>query len=101
MIPTLKLIFVMGFQTMFQVLKIVEFIFQNNVDEAISNLNSVIGWDNIYSYHLKYAGDPFRSLIARLFDSFLRHNYLSEAMLNGKIEPFLKDNKISKALSSN
>ena len=75
--------------------------FQMNIDEAISKLNSVIGWDNIYSCHLKYAGDSFRSLLARLFASFLRHNYLPETMLNGQIKPFLKDNKISKALSSN
>ena len=68
---------------------------------SFCKIRTVIGWDNIYSCHLKYAGGPFSSLIARLFASFLRHNHLPEAMLNGQNKPFLKDNKIYKAISSN
>ena len=59
--------------------------FQKNIDEAINKLNFVIGLDNVHSCHLKYAGDSFRSRLARLLASFSRHNYLPEAMLNGQI----------------
>ena len=38
--------------------------FHDNIDEAISNLKSLIGWDNVHTCHLKYAGDSFRSLLA-------------------------------------
>ena len=62
--------------------------FQDNIDETISKMNSLIGWDNKHFCHLKYAGDSFRSLLARLFSSFLRKNYVPEVMLNGQIEPF-------------
>ena len=44
--------------------------FQNNIDEAISKLNSVIGWDNVHFCHLKYACDSLKLVIARLFAFF-------------------------------
>ena len=69
--------------------------FKDNVDEVINKLNSIIGFDKVDSCHLQFAGDSIRSEIPRLFSRFLRHNYLPEAILNGQIKPFLKDNKIS------
>ena len=65
--------------------------FQDNTDETINRLNAVVGRDHNHSNLIEYAGHSFRSLIARLFSSFLQHNYLPKATLMGLIRPSLKD----------
>ena len=69
--------------------------FQYNIDEAINKLNSVIGWDNVHSCHLKYGGVSFRSQTAPFFSSCLRHIFIPEIMLKWPFKPFLKYNKLS------
>ena len=72
-----------------------------NLDRAISRLNTGIGWDGVHSFHLKYSGKIFRNLLARLFLKFVSHNYLPAEMILGEIRPITKNNAICKTISDN
>ena len=39
------------------------FLFIENIDNSIIELNSGLGWDGVHSNHIKYAGPMFRKLL--------------------------------------
>ena len=73
----------------------------NDVDAALQNLKDGLGWDGIYTNHLKYSGPVFLNFLTKLYNKMMSHSYVPYAMLKGEIRPVLKNGKVSKSSSDN
>lgn len=62
-----------------------------DVKEAIGRLKVGIGFDCIHSNHLKFGNDSIIGAIVKLFNSFVIHNHIPEAMLEGVVIPNVKN----------
>ena len=71
------------------------------LDDALTQLNSGIGYDLIHSNHLKYSGSIFKSYLSRLFSSMIRHSYVPADMMLGEIKPIIKNINASHYESKN
>ena len=69
-----------------------------HIDTAIDRINSGIDFDLINAKHLKFCGPRFKSVISRLFTSFMTHCYFPKEMLKGVIKPTLKTGRYVKVV---
>lgn len=69
--------------------------------KLILTLNSGMGHDGLHSLFLKKASDEFLSLIVIFFNACFTHCYLPQRLLNGVINPVIKDKKGNITESSN
>ena len=72
------------------------FIEQRTVDIAICKLKVGIYHSNMHSNHIKKTGTVFGKLFCKMFNPFLRHNYIPKNMLHGEIRPGKKVNTVYK-----
>ena len=72
---------------------------KNDVKKCIQSLRETIGFDKIHSKHLKFNSDSLQEFIAKLFSSFIIHNFLPSDMIKGIITPIVK-NKLGNLCSS-
>ena len=77
------------------------FLFIENIDNSIIELNSGLGWDGVHSNHIKYAGPMFRKLLTHFLNLVLFHSHVPKKMLFGEIRPIIKNNAMSKSDSNN
>ena len=70
---------------------------RKTVDIAICKLKEGIDHSNRHSSHIKKTSTALREFSCKMFDFFLRHNYIPKKMLHGKIRPRMKDNIVCKA----
>ena len=62
-----------------------------DVRKAVKQLNVGIGFDGIHSNHFKYASDSVISHLTAFLNSCIIHSYFPQDMLNGVINPILKN----------
>ena len=77
------------------------YIERKNVDAAICKLAEGTDTVNMNSKHLKHSGNVFRQFLSKMFNSFMRHNFIPQNMLHGEIRPRMKDNTICKTKIEN
>ena len=76
-------------------------IFEQDIYDAITNLNIGLGYDLIHSNHLKFAGFTFYKFISRLFSAFISHSHVPYSVMYGEIRPIIKDKFKDKHSSDN
>ena len=64
---------------------------QKNVREAIQQLKCTVGDNMIHSNHLKFCSDLYIDMLVKMLSSFLIHAYIPKDVLQGTINPTLKD----------
>ena len=64
---------------------------KKDISKAISLLNCSIGFDDIHTNHLKLCSELMLEVIAKMFFSFLIHNFIPVNMLRGILVPLIKD----------
>ena len=70
----------------------VEQLFSNSqISGAINQIKTGIGVDGVHSNHLKYLPANLIKIVTQFFNACIIHNHLPIAMLNGYINPRLKD----------
>ena len=79
----------------------INYIFIKDIEAAIFDLNTGLGWDGIHSNHLKFAGPVFRNILGKLFNLMLSHSYIPVPMIYGEIRPVIKNNSLGKTKSDN
>ena len=73
----------------------------DDIDLAIYDLNSGVGWDGYHSNHFKFAGIVFRNLLGKFLNKLLDHCYVPKNMSHGEIRPIFKGKKLDKNSSLN
>ena len=71
------------------------------IEEAIDNLNTGIGSDNIHTNHFKYASFSMLFIITRFINSCMIHNFVPSGMLAGVIRLIIKNNQGNVRYSEN
>ena len=70
----------------------VEQLFSNSqISVAINKIKTGIGVDGVHSNHLKYLPANLIKIVTQFFNACIIHNHLPIVMLNGYINPRLKD----------
>ena len=64
---------------------------ENDIKECIGSLTETIGYDNVHSNHLKFKCQLLHKFLAKLFSSFILHNFLPLEMIRGVIAPIVKN----------
>ena len=74
---------------------------ERDVKNAIAQLKTGIGFDGVHSNHLKFASEYAVSILTMFLNSCLFHNYFPSNLLEGVINPILKNKLGDKCASSN
>ena len=74
---------------------------ERDVKDAIAQLKTGIGFDGVHSNHLKFASEYAVSILTMFLNSCLFHNYFPSNLLEGVINPILKNKLGDKCASSN
>ena len=72
---------------------------KKDIKNCIKLLRDTLGFDKIHSRHLKFNSELLHDFLAKLFSSFIIHNYLPSEMIKGVITPVVK-NKLGNLCSS-
>ena len=68
---------------------------------AIFKLNKGLGWDNVHSNHLKFAGPVFLNLFCKFLNRLISHSHVPMNMIYGEIRPVIKNKVLGKTDSNN
>ena len=74
--------------------KRIELIMLINFDDIKNNvklMRDTVGYDNIHTKHFMFNSDMLNELIAKMYTSFIVHNYIPADMIRGVITPIIKD----------
>ena len=63
----------------------------DDIKDSIKVMKDTVGYDHIHTKHSMFNSAVFLELIARLFTSFIIHNYIPVDMIRGIITPVVKD----------
>ena len=72
---------------------------RRDIRNCVKQLRETLGFDKIHSNHLKFNSELLHDFIAKLFSSFIIHNFLPSEMIKGIITPIVK-NKLGNLYSS-
>ena len=72
---------------------------KEDIKICIKSLRETVGFDKIHSNHLKFHSELLHLFVAKLFTSFVVHNFLPSALIKGVITPIVK-NKLGNLSSS-
>lgn len=63
----------------------------HQIEEAIEKLKTGVGFDFLHSNHFKLSNNLLKSLLGRLFSTFISHSYMPKDILHGEIRPIVKN----------
>ncbi len=66
-------------------------LYSKDINYAINKLKAGTGFDLVHSQHLENVNNAYKEFIARLFSTFISHNYLPEKMLHWEIRSLIKN----------